>query len=114
MDRFYLVIPFKEESHVNIFHLGHGPPPVCIDVLREYWIQSHYLTRVWSYLYKDGDRYKEVLYMKNQLVSFCKEINYVGKVVPSERGVKKQLKKVHSYSLGGGNQIKWGKKENIR
>lgn len=77
-DHFYLVTPLNEEAHVKIFHLEPSHTPVCMNVFREYLNQSHYLTEVGSYLYKEGGLSQEELYLKAQLVAFCKELRYFG------------------------------------
>lgn len=53
-------------------------------LFHKYKSLSYFLTEVGSYVYEEEDLPHEDLYLKNQLVAFYKELNYVGWIFPSD------------------------------
>lgn len=78
---FYLVTPLNKEAQAKISHLEPGHPPICIYNFYKYWIKSHYLMGVRSYIYKVIYLSHKDLYFKTQLMAIYKELGYVGGVV---------------------------------
>lgn len=91
-DHFFLVVPLNREAHSTICTLDPDDPP-SYTFFFKYQTLSHFLIWVRMYRYKEEDFSKEELYLKVQLVSFFKELGFVGGVVLSYMASKIRLKR---------------------
>lgn len=90
---FYLVAPLNKEANSKICNIEIGIFSMCSEIFHKYWTRRHHLKGEGSYLYKEGGMSKEEIYLKNQLVAFCKNHGYIGGVIPFESASRNWLKR---------------------
>lgn len=74
----FSVTRLNKDAHAKVSSIGTEIKNQCTGLFWKFWNQCHFLLENELYVYKESDMWHKELYLKKQLVTFFKELGYVG------------------------------------
>lgn len=91
-NEFSLVTPINEGAHAQVCAIRIRTENRCTNLFPKFLNQGHFLMENGSYIYKESGMSQKEIYLKKRLITFFKELGYIGGVIPLDEASEKRLK----------------------